>query len=151
MAHHYECRVLVARQADETKRHLPCKRWRAIEHHEGEGAAAQQHVGTPGAAGGITRADHAKEVAVERCPIGGIEGTRSIDACDSLTPRQRGTDERANQCRRARAMGADEFDEPATGNAAPQRLIELLKSGRNGIGHHRWRGNDLFEPGPKLG
>jgi hypothetical protein len=151
IAHHDERRVLVAREADEAKRHLPRERWRAVEHHEGEGAAPQQHIGTPGPACGVARAHHAEEIAIERCPVGGIEGARGIDAGDTLAPGQGGTDQCPHQRRRTRTDRTDELGEPPARNPTAQRLIELVETGGDGIGRHRRWGDDLLESGPKLG
>ena len=151
LTHHDERRILVAREADEAKRHLPRERRGTVEHHERERPAAQQHIGAPGAARRIAWTHHAKEGAIERRPVGWIEGARGIDAGDTLPPAQRRAYQRANQRRGACAERADELGEPPARNSAAQRFVEFRESGGEGIGRHRWRGDDLFKLGAKLG
>ncbi len=121
-----------------------------VEHHERERPAAQQHIGTPGPSRGIVRSHHTEEGAVEQCPVSRIEGARGIDACDTLPPGQHGANQPADQRCRARAEGADQLREPPARNSAAQRFIEFLESGGEGVGRHRRRGDNLFEPGAKL-
>jgi len=151
IAHHDERRVPVAREANEAERYLPRERRCAVEHHEHERPAAQQHIGTPSSTRGIARPYHTEECAVERRPVGRIEGARGIDARDTLPPGQCGAHQRANQRRRARAKRTDEFDEPPTRKPATQRLVEFPESGGDSIGRHRWRGDNPIELGAKLG
>lgn len=122
-----------------------------IEYHQRECPAAQQHIGTPGPARRVARAHHAEEGTVERCPVGGIEGARCIDARDSLPARQGGAHQRAHQRRGADPQRADELGEPATRKAPAKRAIERGEAGGKGIGRHRRWGNDLLELGAKLG
>ena len=151
IADHDERRILVPREADETKRHLPRECRRTIEHHQREGATAKQHVGTPGPARRIARSHYPEEVAVERSPAGGIEGARRIDAGDPLTPAQGSTHQRAHQRRAAGTQRTDQLREPASGKPTPQCLIEFLQPGGKDIGRNRGRCDDLLEPGAKLG
>jgi len=151
IAHHDERRVLVACEADKAERHLTRERRRAVENHEREGTTAQQHVGAPSTACGIARTHHTEERAIERRPVGGIEGTGCIDARDTLPPGQCCANERANQRRLARAERADEFGESPAREPSAQRVIEFLEAGGEGVGHHQWRSDDLLELGAKLG
>jgi hypothetical protein len=150
IADHDERRILVAREADEAKRHLPRECRRTIEHHQREGATAQQHVGTPRPARRIARSHYPEEVAVERSPAGGIEGARCIDAGDPLATAQGSTYQRANQRRRAGTQRTDQFGEPTAGKPTPQRLVEFPEPGWEGIGHNRGRCDNLLELGAKL-
>lgn len=151
IAHHDERGILVAREADETERHLSGERRRVVEHHQRERAASQQYIGTPGPACRVSRPHHPQEIAVERRPAGRIEGARRIDAGHPLPPPQCRPHQCPHQRRRAGAGWADQFGEPPARQSAPQRFVEFTEPGGKGIGGDRGRRDDLLELGAKLG
>ena len=99
---------------------------RAIEHHEREGAAAEQDVGGPGGAHGIVGADDDHPVLVaEVDPVACVEGTLGVDVGHPAMRCEGGFDDDPCECRLAAARAAHEFREPAAGqSSAQQRIVE---------------------------
>lgn len=157
-----ERRIARARQSHQPHRHRARQRWRAVEHHEAKGAAAQQHIGAPGAARRVVGAhDPEAIVRAERGPVARGESAGGVHVRHPPSRAQRGGDELACDGGAPAAGGAGDFSEPAAREAVARKhrvecghsggqprhggappfddLGELLTQGGNGHGHTNGR------------
>ncbi len=122
-----------------------------VEHHETEGATAQQDVGTPGAmVTGGRGGTNGPEPATpgQGCPVGRGEGARGVDISNPPFVCESGSDHSMHECGRTTPVGPRHFRESPAGNAPTgQDGVEGRDPGGNGFPRRDWRGND----GGKLG
>lgn len=117
-----------SRQADGD---LAGQRGRAVEHHQVEGAAAEEDVGAPGAPGSGVGADDPEETTGSRVgPLARRERSRAIDERHPATGIDRAHDQLPDECGPAAAARALDFRQPAAGNASiRERAIQRLDPG----------------------
>src|SRR5665647_2787162 len=92
-----EGRADIAREPREAHREHARELWRAVHHHEREGAGAEEEIGAPCRASTRCRTDHPERraVATDVRPIAGRERARGVDVRDPASARRDGGDERA--------------------------------------------------------
>ena len=122
IAEEHEGGVRLARQPRETHGRRAGEQGRAIEHDEGKGPAAQQHVRAPRGARGIVRADHPHAFRITQVyPIARVEGALGVDVRDPAVVRDRGLHESASEGGLAASRRAGDLREPAARQSSTEQ------------------------------
>ena len=119
--------VALAREPSEPNRDAACEHGRAVEHHEGEGAAAQEDVRAPGRARGIARADHPDtRPFAEVCPVTWRERAGRVDIRDPEPFIDSAFDDAADKGRLPASQCADDLRQsPPWHTFAGEHRVEL--------------------------
>jgi hypothetical protein len=139
---HEERAVGVARETGEPHGIRLGEHGRAIEHDEGEGAAAEHHVGAPCAALRVVRADHPHPLGVAQVhPVARVERALRVDVGHPAALGHHGFHDCARDGCLSTPRRADQLAEPAARQPASlQRGIERHDPGRDrGRDGRRWR------------
>jgi hypothetical protein len=128
-----------SRQADHD---LAGEGWRAVEHYQAEGVAAQEDVGTPGAAVGAGRPDHPQPAAVAcLSPLARGEGARPIDDGHPAPGGDRRHHQVPDECGPPAPARALDLRQPPTRHpAVRQRAVQRLDPGGDRGGAPNARG-----------
>lgn len=111
--------VGVAGDLEEAERHGAWEHRGAVEHHEGEGAAAQEDVGAPGSARRVRWADHPEAgYPLGLRPVGGGEGAGGVDHGHPAASVPGRAYHAAEQRRHPVPGGAEQLGDPPAGEAA---------------------------------
>ena len=105
------------------------ERWRTIENHEREDAAAEQEIGGPCTAFGVAWADDDEPVA-QLCERRRGESATGVDPRDPPTGAEHTCGDLPQQRGLAGAQCSDDFGNAATGQPTAQRTIERADAGR---------------------
>ena len=115
--------VAFARELGQTHPVYAREWWRAVEHDEGEDAAAQQQVGAPSAATTIARAHHDEPVA-QPCEGGRGQCAPRINPRHPAAGAQDSRDDLTEQGGLAGGQRTDHLRDPPAGNATTHRGIQ---------------------------
>jgi hypothetical protein len=150
---HHQRGITVARQAREAHRVGLGEQGSPIQHHEGEGAAAQQDVGAPGSRRRVVRTNHPHPFRIAQMhPVAGIEGTLGIDVGDPPSAGDRGFDHRPGQGGLSTPHGPQQLRQPpARQPPAEQHRIQRHDPGRDRRRQRSGRRQELRELGEREG